>query len=49
MLGTRARLGQGRLILVNPSAFVRSILEVTQLDRWFEICDNLEEAANRLA
>jgi len=48
-LGTRARLSQGRLVLVAPSKFVRGVLEVTQLDGWFEIRDDLEAAGQELA
>ncbi len=48
-LATRARLAQGRVLLVAPSPFVSSILNVTRLDQWFEICPNLEEAQQRLA
>ena len=46
---TRARLSEGRVILVGPAKFVEGVLEVTQLDRWFEICPDFEEAARRLA
>ena len=48
-LVTRARLREGRVILVGPTRFVRGVMEVTQLDTWFEVCDDLEEAAHRLA
>ncbi len=48
-LGTRARLSQGRLVLVAPSKFVQSVFEVTQLDAWFEVCKDLDEAADRLS
>jgi anti-anti-sigma factor len=48
-VATRARLSRSRLILVAPSSFVKGVLEVTQLDRWFEICDSLEEAARQFA
>lgn len=46
---TRARLEQGRAVLVGPSKFVRGVLEVTQLDTWFEICADFDEAAERLS
>ncbi len=48
-LVTRARMREGRVILVGPTAFVQGVMEVTQLDQWFEICDDLEEAARRFA
>ena len=48
-VGTHARLSRGRLILVAPSNFVKGVLDVTQLDQWFEICDDLAEAEKRLS
>ena len=48
-LGTRARLSEARLILVGPTPFVAGVLEMTQLDRWFEIVPDLDEARQRLA
>jgi anti-anti-sigma regulatory factor len=45
---TKARLGEGRVILVGPSKFVQAVLEVTRLDTWFEICPDFEEAARLL-
>jgi anti-anti-sigma factor len=41
---TRARLSQGRVILVAATAMVRGVLGVTRLDNWFEMCDSLDEA-----
>jgi len=46
---TRARLSGGRAILSGPTPFVAGVLDVTNLDRWFEIVPDLEEAARRLA
>ena len=48
-LVTRARLTHGEVVLVAPSAFVSGILDVTHLDRWFEICESLDEAERRLS
>ena len=48
-LVTRARLSQGRVILVAPTPLVSGVLNVTRLDAWFEICDTLDEAARRFA
>lgn len=48
-LVTRSRLSNGTVVLVGPTAFVRGILEVTRLDRWFEVFDSIEEAAQRLS
>lgn len=45
---TRARLAQGWVVLVAPPPFVAGVLNITRLDRWFDICDSLEEAAQRL-
>lgn len=38
-----------RIVLVAPSPFVTGILEVTRLDKWFEIFDSLQEAEKSLA
>lgn len=46
---THARLAQARVVVVNPSAFVRGVFEVTNLDQWFELCESLEAAAALLA
>ena len=46
---TRSRLTQGRVALVAPSPFVRGILSVTRLDGWFDLCENLEDAAKLLS
>ncbi len=43
-LVTRARLTRGRVVLVAPSAFVSGILNVTRLDRWFDVCGTLSDA-----
>ena len=43
-LVTRARLTRGRVVLVAPSPFVAGILDVTRLDRWFDVCATLSEA-----
>ena len=40
----RARLSRSRVVLVSPSQFVRGVFEVTRLDRWFEIVDDLDAA-----
>lgn len=48
-LVTRARLTQGRVVLVSPPPFISGILNVTLLDQWFEVCESLECAEERLA
>lgn len=48
-LVTRSRLAGGQVFLVSPSPFVREILEITRLDRLFDICANLDEARRRMA
>ena len=45
----RSRLHEGRVILVGPNKFVSGVLELTQLDRWFEICSTADEAVQQLA
>ena len=44
-LVTKSRLREGRVIIVGPNRFVRGVMEVTLLDHWFEICNDLEQAA----
>jgi anti-anti-sigma factor len=48
-LVTRARMREGRVILVAPAPFVQGVMEVTQLDKWFEICGDLDEVARCFA
>ena len=48
-LVTRARLSQGRVILVGPKPLVAGVLNVTRLDTWFEICDSIESATDALS
>ena len=48
-LVTRARLSQGRVILVAPTPLVSGVLNVTRLDSWFEVCDTLDAADRRFA
>ncbi len=43
-LVTRARLSQGKVVLVAPNALVRGVFDVTRLNAWFDVCENLEEA-----
>lgn len=40
----RARLSRSRVVLVAPSQFVCGVFEMTRLDRWFEIVDDLDAA-----
>ncbi len=46
---TRSRLTHGRVALVSPSSFVAGVLSVTRLDKWFDICTDLESAGKLLA
>ena len=46
---THARLSKARVILVAPSPFVAGVFEVTHLDRWFDVCRDVDEAARRLS
>ncbi len=48
-LVSRARLSDGRVVLVSPTKFVSSIFAVTRLDQWFEICATMDEARESLA
>ena len=47
-LVTRSRMNRGRIILVAPTTFVKSIFNVTRLDAWFDLCDTIEEAGRQL-
>lgn len=46
-LVTHARLAGSRVILVQPAKYVAGVLEVTQLDKWFEIADTETDAIER--
>jgi len=48
-LNTHAKLSKSRVILVNPTKFVAGVLEVTQLDKWFEMADDVDVAQKVLA
>lgn len=43
-LVTHARMADARVVLCGASSFVRGVLDVTQLDQWFEMADSVEEA-----
>ena len=47
-LVTRSRLAGGQVFLINPTPFVRHVLEITRLDRLFDICATVDEARARL-
>jgi len=42
-LVTRARLSQGKVVLVAPTPLVRGVFDVTRLNDWFDICEHVEE------
>lgn len=39
----------GHMVLVNLRPFVADVLKVTNLDRFFEICESIEEALEQLS
>ncbi len=43
-LVTHARMTESRVVLCGASSFVRGVLDVTQLDQWFEMADDVDEA-----
>ncbi|MBU0717942.1 MAG: STAS domain-containing protein [Planctomycetes bacterium] len=47
-LVTRARLGDGQVILIAPTPFVAGVLSATRLDTWFDICATLDDATRLL-
>ena len=47
-LVTRARMHDGQVLLVAPNSFVTGVLEVTRLNDWFDICEDLDEADRRM-
>jgi anti-anti-sigma factor len=47
-VATRARLSQARVVFVAPTPFVTGVLEVTNLDKWFEIAPDHDTAARIL-
>ena len=46
---TRSRLSQGEVILVAPTRFVMGVFDTAELDGWFDICEDLEQALARVA
>jgi len=46
---THARLCNARVVLVAPASFVAGVFEVTNLDKWFEICNDMDEATKLLS
>jgi anti-sigma B factor antagonist len=47
-LAAQANVQEQRLILANPSAYIVGVLEMTKLNRFFELCTTTEEAFRRL-
>ena len=47
-LGDQLRATGGRLMIVNPDEVVRRILEITRLEREFDVHDTVEAAARTL-
>jgi len=45
---TRSRMSSGRVILLNPTPFIRGVFEVTKLDTFFEIFDDASAAESSL-
>jgi anti-anti-sigma factor len=43
-IAAQANIQEGRVILINPSAFVSGVLQTTQLHRFFEIRASVDEA-----
>jgi len=43
-LVTHSRMTESRVILCGASSFVRGVLDVTQLDRWFEMASSVDDA-----
>ncbi len=48
-LAARVNHQQGRLVLANVSPFVAGVLASTRLDRFFEVCPDLNAAVSRAA
>lgn len=47
-LVTRSRLAGGQVFLIHPTPFVRQVMEITRLDRLFDICASVDEVRARL-
>lgn len=47
-LTNRARLTGGKIVLINPSAFVRGVFRTTRLDRWFDMASDMAAAREML-
>lgn len=48
-LAARTNLSERRLMLAAPTPFVRNVLEMTKLTKFFEIARSVDEAVGRLA
>ncbi len=44
----RSRLNRSRVVLAAPQGFVRGVFQMTRLDGWFEIFDDLPSATGAL-
>jgi len=47
-LATHARLSESKFVLFDPTPFVAGVLELTHLDKWFDLADDLAGAEARL-
>lgn len=47
-LKAQANVQEARLIIANPSAYLRGVLEMTKLDKFLEAVDTVEEAIRTL-
>jgi anti-anti-sigma factor len=48
-VAAQANLQEGRVVLAAPSAFIAGVLQLTHLDRFFEVAPTAEQALAQLA
>jgi len=44
----RSRMNRSKVVMIAPTPFVMGVMEVTRLDAWFEIVDDVEAAVDLL-
>jgi anti-anti-sigma factor len=47
-LATHARMCGSQLVLFGPTPFVAGVLEITKLDKWFDVAEDEPAAVGRL-
>jgi anti-anti-sigma factor len=48
-LTARANMKGGRVVFASPAPFVTTVFEMAKLDRYFDICETVDDAIGRVA